>query len=202
VLVSGLLDDGVAGLAAVKRAGGICAVQDPEEALFGNMPRAAMDAITVDHVLPLSGLAQILISTTAAPCDDIPRMPRTADPAEMDPSQLAAYEATAVPSEFTCPDCSGTLFETEGGPVPHFRCRVGHAYSIESLDASQEASVENAMWVAIRSLEESVALRRRLAERARSKGYEAVALRYEASIANRNEQAERIRTAIRALSDL
>jgi two-component system, chemotaxis family, protein-glutamate methylesterase/glutaminase len=60
VILSGALDDGAAGLWWVKRFGGIGAVQEPEEALFPDMPRNAMEHSTVDYVLPVSKLGPAL----------------------------------------------------------------------------------------------------------------------------------------------
>ena len=58
------------------------------------------------------------------------------------------------PSTMTCPECHGSLWETREGALVHFRCRVGHAYTAESLLAHQADQLEAALWTALRSLEE------------------------------------------------
>jgi two-component system CheB/CheR fusion protein len=52
VILSGTASDGAAGLAEVKRAGGITFVQSPETAKYDGMPRAAVQTGMVDLVLP------------------------------------------------------------------------------------------------------------------------------------------------------
>src|SRR5829696_8808862 len=52
VVLSGYLDDGAAGLAAIKSCGGTVLVQDPADASAGEMPQAALNAIDVDHCAP------------------------------------------------------------------------------------------------------------------------------------------------------
>jgi two-component system chemotaxis response regulator CheB len=61
VILSGMLDDGSAGLAVIKAYGGIALVQDPQEALFDGMPRSAIENVDVDAVLKLSDLAARLV---------------------------------------------------------------------------------------------------------------------------------------------
>jgi two-component system, chemotaxis family, protein-glutamate methylesterase/glutaminase len=56
-VLSGTMDDGAAGLAAIRRAGGLALVQDPAEALFPGMPRAAIEQADPQLVAPLSALA-------------------------------------------------------------------------------------------------------------------------------------------------
>jgi two-component system, chemotaxis family, protein-glutamate methylesterase/glutaminase len=56
VVLSGTMDDGAAGLAAVRRAGGLALVQDPMEALFSGMPRAAIEQADPQLVGPIAGL--------------------------------------------------------------------------------------------------------------------------------------------------
>src|SRR5437016_3464270 len=82
------------------------------------------------------------------------------------------------PSDLTCPKCHGTLFDDAAGGLPHYRCRVGHAYSIESLEAEMSEALDEALWIAYRSLKEKAALERRLAETARGRGRRAVEERW------------------------
>ena len=51
-----------------------------------------------------------------------------------------------------------------------FRCRVGHAWTSGALLARQSATLDSALWTALRALEESASLSQQLAERARSRG--------------------------------
>jgi two-component system, chemotaxis family, protein-glutamate methylesterase/glutaminase len=70
----------------------------------------------------------------------------------------------AHPSGFSCPSCQGVLFELDGEPAPRYRCRVGHAWSPGTLVTEHTVTVEDALWVALRALEENAALNLRLAE--------------------------------------
>jgi two-component system, chemotaxis family, protein-glutamate methylesterase/glutaminase len=91
------------------------------------------------------------------------------------PAQAHASEELGPPSGVTCPDCSGALWEIHEPDGIRFRCRVGHAYSEDAIVQAQEASVERAMWTALRALEERVALLEKLAEQAQRRGHEGTA---------------------------
>src|SRR5215831_13231965 len=60
VVLTGALDDGTAGVVAIREAGGVNVVQDPEEAFAPGMPRSAIATGAVDHVVPLRDIPLLL----------------------------------------------------------------------------------------------------------------------------------------------
>jgi two-component system, chemotaxis family, protein-glutamate methylesterase/glutaminase len=66
VLLTGANDDGAEGLACIHRAGGLTAVQDPEEAQVPTMPRAAIARHRPDRILPLRELRELLLQLDSA----------------------------------------------------------------------------------------------------------------------------------------
>ena len=152
VVLTGALDDGTAGLAAIKEAGGLAIVQDPDEAFASSMPRSAAAFVAVDHVIPVAEIGVLIAGLTRE-----------------------EHDRPGKVSVFTCPECRGTLWEAEHGGIVRYRCRVGHVYSAESMLAAQTDSVDRALWTALRSMEERAALTHRLAERARGRKHHWVA---------------------------
>lgn len=61
VILSGSLDEGIAGLAWIKRHGGIAIVQDPEEAAFPSMPQNALMHVPVDYTLRNAEISKLLV---------------------------------------------------------------------------------------------------------------------------------------------
>ncbi|MCZ8518620.1 MULTISPECIES: chemotaxis protein CheB [Paenibacillus] len=60
VVLTGANGDGSAGLARIAEAGGLTVVQDPEEAEYTAMPKAAIEAVNADYILPLEGIGSLL----------------------------------------------------------------------------------------------------------------------------------------------
>lgn len=176
VILTGTLDDGTAGMLAVKQGGGITIAQDPNEALAPGMPRSAVNAGAIDHILPLRDIPVLLSALVEedAPELDSPEANTYLAPMEPDlgrmPLAVKAGDRPGHPSVFTCPECHGTLWEVDEGGVLRFRCRVGHVYSTDSMLAAQTDEVDRALWVALRTLEERAALSHKLAERGRERG--------------------------------
>ncbi|MFC7530730.1 chemotaxis protein CheB [Actinoplanes sp. GCM10030250] len=167
VVLSGSRDDGAAGLSAIAAAGGATVVQDPVDALVPWMPRAALDRVVADHVAPAVKIGALISDITATTLLPAPGAV-VVDPvleAEVKMSTLThlGTERIAEPAGYGCPDCGGSLFLIEDRPLPRFRCRVGHAWSPESLLDEQTQVLESALWVALRSLKEKSALSRRMA---------------------------------------
>ena len=182
VVLSGMLDDGTAGLAAIKAHGGLALVQDPGEAIYGDMPRNAIESVDVDAVLPLSAMAESLVSFASR----ARRTNNTASKNDMERSQ---------PSSFSCPDCGGVLWEV-AGKAARFRCRTGHAYSPSSLHMIHRSKLEEALWASIRSLEEHAELTERLSERLRSQSLSAAAERLKRQAHKARERANVVRLAL------
>lgn len=140
VVLSGSRDDGAAGLSSIAAHGGRTVVQEPDDALYPSMPLAALARVQPDHVLPAAKVGGALADLTAG-----------------------AAEPSASAGRYGCPDCSGVLFELPAVALPRFRCRVGHAWSPESLLAEQTIALESALWMALRALQEKSELSRRMA---------------------------------------
>lgn len=159
MVLSGARDDGAAGLTEIVKQGGQAVVQDPDEALHRSMPACALEQVPSVHVLPVAKIGTSLgelVGQGAAPITHNPVNPHLAAENEI---TMLEHKTTdelqaARPLSFSCPSCGGVLFELNGKPAPRFRCRVGHAWSPGSLVAEQTITVEEALWVALRALEE------------------------------------------------
>lgn len=174
VILSGHLDDGAAGLRAIRSTGGIGIVQDPKDALAPHMPESALRYGGADYVLPASKIGPRLtelVNNCGRP--DMKGKGKTSkirnnkNEVEANLEVSRPGEGKGVPSPFACPDCGGVLWEMQNGELARFRCRVGHAFTMASLAEEQGDGVEDALWAAMRALEEKAALAGRLADSTR-----------------------------------
>jgi two-component system, chemotaxis family, protein-glutamate methylesterase/glutaminase len=202
VVLSGTLDDGTAGLIAIKRCGGVAVVQDPNEALFSGMPDSAIENGEVDHIVPLARMADLLDELAREPVEEAGEVSVPDDmekEAAIEAFDLAAIEDGArpgTPSTLACPECGGTLWELHEGELTRFRCRVGHAFSPDSLLAEQSEALDTALWSAFRALEETASLADRLAGRAHDRKLLRVAARFEDQARDARERAALIREVL------
>lgn len=169
VILTGNLDDGTAGLWAIKQLGGIAIVQDPEDALYPSMPQSAMQHVQVDYSVPIRDLAPLLVRLTEveapAPARAVPdRMEIEVRIAREEDPMAAGVLEIGEPSTFACPECHGVLLQLKEGTRVRFRCHTGHAYSIESLLAEIDEAVEAALWNTIRSMQEGTMLMQEMAK--------------------------------------
>ena len=173
VVLTGMLDDGTSGLIVIRAHGGVPIVQDPLTAMFSSMPRHALEEVPEARVLPLEEIPAELVRLVG---EEIPEEPPTERPGsleeketrflEFEMPQLPPEERPGNPSAFACPDCGGVLWELDEEGFLRFRCRVGHAFTARNLSVEQQHAVETALWSALRALEESAALYKRLSSRA------------------------------------
>lgn len=175
VVLSGLQDDGSAGLYAVKQRGGIAIVQDPKEAKCAEMPGHALAYASPQYVLPIQKIGPTLIGLVKADQDETsmsrkkrqiaaPGSSAKADKPDRNLNNSYFDEGEGTPSVFACPECHGVLWEIKENEMVRFRCRVGHSYGPKSLAAELSQTSEAALWAAMRALEEKAAMNRRLAD--------------------------------------
>jgi two-component system, chemotaxis family, protein-glutamate methylesterase/glutaminase len=192
-VLSGTLDDGAAGSHMVRDRGGVVIVQHPDDALYGDMPRNTLETAGADAVLPASKIAEKLCELLDEPLPESSEGVERAEHQEANELMDAQLAANGAPTELACPDCGGALWERENGDLVRFGCRVGHVYSPESLVAEHGKALEQALWAALRGLEERADLYRRMARRAQVTGRDSIARRFH----QRSDSAERHATAIR-----
>jgi two-component system chemotaxis response regulator CheB len=207
VVLSGTLDDGTAGLSVVRRRGGVTVAQHPDDALYAGMPRTAIEAGVVDHVLPAAEIAPLLVRLARTPAAegrlvDEPLDDFEAAIADMRDGAIFPPEPAGAPAGLTCPECMGSLYEIHDGEQVRYRCRVGHAFGNDTLLAEQGKKVERALWTALQVLNERAALSRRTAERMDSRGSRKVAARFLALAAEADEQAAVVSDVLRMAAAL
>jgi two-component system chemotaxis response regulator CheB len=202
VILSGSRDDGVAGASAIGARGGCVFVQDPDDALFGALPAHTVVRDHPDRVLPLAELAPAVAAAVERLSEEVSMSENRKDEMGLE-TDYATLDAEAIerdgppgePSAFSCPECGGVLWEVEddGEGLLRFRCRVGHAYTAEGAVDEQAASVETALWTALRALHERAQLCERLAERMAASGAERSSDRFAEFAKEAREQGEVIR---------
>jgi two-component system, chemotaxis family, protein-glutamate methylesterase/glutaminase len=201
VVLSGALDDGSAGVAAVAQQGGAVLVQDPAQAEVSEMPRHALQTVPDAVVLPIEEIARrINTLTSEAP---VPKRVRPASNAAFATELLIAEgerrtpdDLDAAPAGLGCPDCGGSLFELSDTEVLRYRCRVGHAWTADALAHAHVRKLEEALWTALRVLEDDEAVQTRVVSRLQGSGSVRPAERYEAIRADREQLMKTLRDAI------
>jgi two-component system chemotaxis response regulator CheB len=176
VILTGFLNDGTAGLMAIRADGGVAIAQDPDDALVAAMPQSAAKIAGVDYVVPAAKVGALLVNLAREPVprevgdqpmDPIERMPEVVD---RDMDQQARNERRGKVSTFTCPECGGALWQVDDAGLIQFRCHVGHSYQGETLLTEQSEALEAALWTAVRTFREKSVLARQLAARERERG--------------------------------
>jgi two-component system chemotaxis response regulator CheB len=158
VILSGMLDDGTAGLAAIKKCGGITVVQNPKDAAYADMPEAALRSVKVDYCVPVAEMGRLLEFLTHRKLGKAPRVPQDvrteAEIAERVLSDVAQVNTLGRQVPYNCPNCSGVLWQIGNRTKHRYRCHTGHSFTASALLASQSEKIEETLWVSLRMLEE------------------------------------------------
>ncbi len=200
VILSGTLDDGSTGLRLIRRQGGTAIVQEPKEALFPQMPENAIWSAKPQHVAPVAEIARLIASHAGKPGDGGEASIATGDGTSRNGGEVAvgAGDAPGTPTGIACPECHGVLWAATDDAAPDFRCRVGHAYSDETLLESHASSLEASLWAGVRALEEQASLAARLATKAEKRGDRISALRFRDRAGRAGEHAARMEGILQA----
>jgi two-component system, chemotaxis family, protein-glutamate methylesterase/glutaminase len=200
VVLSGTRDDGVSGASAVGARGGCVFVQEPADSLFASLPEHTVSRDHPDRVLPVAQLASAVAATVRRLSEEVNvsengagEMRLETEYATLDADVLERDAPPGESSVYSCPACGGVLWEIDDGELPRYRCRVGHAYSGEGTLEAQGESVESALWMALRALQERAQLSERLARRVGEAGARKSQARFEEFAREAREQANVIR---------
>jgi two-component system, chemotaxis family, protein-glutamate methylesterase/glutaminase len=191
VILTGMLEDGASGMYAIRKSGGICIIQDPEEARYPGMPQAVLNVLKPDYIVSVSEMGEAI--RTSLPLlkkkrkTKIPEeIVKEAEIAERVNVGIGQLQGLGKMSPISCPDCGGTLWELKENGSSRYRCHVGHAFSEEGLITSMEASTEATLWIALRMIEERKNLLYQVGERESKKGKRKLAATY----FNRSDEME------------
>ena len=180
IILSGLLDDGTSGMWAIKRSGGKCIVQDPDEAEYPDMPLSVINHMEADHVSTLveigPNIADIINNSNggkiAAP-EEVIAESKIAERTAVGIDDVSKLNVTQ--SIFACPDCGGGLWDVKNDVIKRYRCHIGHAYTERDLILKQAEAAGSTLWVALRMMEERKHLLRKMEVDSNNKGYKSIA---------------------------
>ena len=200
IVLTGLLDDGAAGLLAIRRCNGVTVVQSPNDAVHSQMPESALACLNVDHCLPIVDMGDLLIKLTRKPVKAKVPIP---DDIRIE-VQIAENVMSDIPSEhklgklvsLACPECSGPLWEIETDAVGRYRCHVGHGFTRRALIAEQSEMIERTLWAALRSFEEKAKIQTTLAREERSRERPLSARLYEQQAEQSHQHAAQLRSLL------
>jgi two-component system, chemotaxis family, protein-glutamate methylesterase/glutaminase len=153
-----MLDDGTAGLIAIKKCGGVTVVQDPKDAAYPDMPQNALNNLKVDHCVAISEMGALLDNLVrqrpgaSKPVpDDVNVEARIAERVLSDVEQVSGL-GRQVP--YNCPNCGGVLWQLDLSGMNRYRCHTGHSFTAAALLTSQTERIEETLWVSLRMFEE------------------------------------------------
>jgi len=203
VVLSGALNDGTAGLRAIKRCGGIALVQHPADAAVPSMPLSALHHVEVDECVPIGAMGEAIaryVMAAAGPKLEIP--PEICLEAAIAAQEMSTEERKVGKlSPFSCPECGGSLWEVADGNLLRYRCHIGHAYTADAMLAAEKERTDQLLARLLRTHRDRAELVRRMArqERLRQNADLAQALLTRAN--EYEENAQVIQTLLRGRAD-
>jgi two-component system chemotaxis response regulator CheB len=197
VVLTGSLDDGTTGMLAIKRSGGTCIVQDPNEAEYPDMPLSVLNNMEVDYCMPLHQMGETIFEITKSNPEEIAAPQDVIIESEIAERVVVDYENVRELGEksiYACPDCGGGLWDIpkqnarlndpdnyrDGqGESDRYRCHIGHSYSEKDLVVKQGEVLESTLWTALRIMEERRNLLKKMEDDNNKKGLSKMAASYQ-----------------------
>ncbi len=186
VVLTGLLDDGTTGMLAIKRSGGTCIVQDPNEAEFPDMPLSVLNNMEVDYCIPLADMGEVIAGITQTTPEEKPAPDDVIIESQIAERVVVDYDSVKQLGEksiYACPDCGGGLWHInnggeEQGKMDRYRCHIGHSYSERDLVVKQAEIFESTLWTALRIMEERKTLLMKMENDHTKRGFSTLAKNY------------------------
>lgn len=203
VILTGLLDDGTTGMLAIKRSGGACIVQDPNEAEYPDMPLSVLNNMEVDHCISLAVMGEVIAGITTTNPEEKPVPEDIIIESQIAERTVIDYENVRQLGEksiYACPDCGGGLWKINNSSdgidrVNRYRCHIGHSYSEKDLVIKQAEKFESTLWTALRIMEERKTLLKKMVTDNTKKGFSKFAKSY-------REKADEIQTHIDKMKEI
>ncbi len=192
VVLTGSLDDGTTGMLAIKRSGGTCIVQDPNEAEYPDMPLSVLNNMEVDYSIPLHQMGETIFEITQTNPEEIAAPQDVVIESEIAERVVVDYENVRKLGEksiYACPDCGGGLWDITKqnagvkdkvgkAKSDRYRCHIGHSYSEKDLVVKQGEILESTLWIALRIMEERSNLLKKMEDDNNKKGLSKMATSY------------------------
>jgi len=184
IVLTSSLDDGTTGMLAIKRSGGTCMVQDPNEAEYPDMPLSVLNNMEIDYCIPLNQMGETIFEITQTNPEEIAAPKEVIIESEIAERVVVDYEHVKQLGEksiYACPDCGGGLWDIpkQNGKSERYRCHIGHSYSEKDLVLKQGEILESTLWIALRIMEERRNLLKKMEDDNKKKGLSKMASSYQ-----------------------
>jgi two-component system chemotaxis response regulator CheB len=199
IVLTGMLEDGAVGMLAIKRSGGTCIVQDPNEAQHPDMPNAVLKNLKPDYISPVSEMGDAIMKIITNPPrkSKIPHdIKKESEISERVQIGIDNLKQIGEHSLYSCPDCGGGLWQMKNNGETRYRCHVGHAYTEDGLISTMVLNTETALWTALRIIEERRNLLKTLADKEKTKGNKRVGTRYSQRVKELELQIEHLKQVL------
>ena len=197
VLLTGRLSDGILGLSAIKKCGGITIIQDSATADYAHMRMYAQYSVVPDFSLSLEDMSlhfNQLLNVPPPPAKDVPNALEREVENTSHKERLTGGKSLKVkeePEGTTCPSCGRPHKET--GETNNLHVGTCHSFTLQSLSEGQSHLLEETLYVAIRVLDERIALLKKMIYDSERKGLDMLAKSHQHKLEEVEHHASHLR---------